>query len=377
MDDNNIYLEEPTKQNKTVIYTLLFLFGLGIGVFGAYYLIVEKGVLGHTVINKLERDVTVTDTGIADAVEKLYDSVVVVSSIRSNRLIGSGTGFVYQVEGNKAYIITNHHVIVNATSIEVKFTNDKIYTVKLIGSDQYSDIAVLEIDKDKIVSVADIGSSEKLRLGDTAFTIGAPLTKEYAWTVTRGIISGKDRLVELRVGNAQTANFAMRVLQTDAAINSGNSGGPLANSNGEVIGVTNMKLVGSSVEGMGFAIPIEDAIQTANELRKGGSVARPILGVGTLDVSDAAALRTQYGITLDPSITKGAVIAFIQPNSVAAEAGLKQGDVIIKLGNYEVTSSARLKHALYRYSVGSKVDIEFIRDTKTEKINITLSQKAN
>ncbi|MDD2505527.1 MAG: trypsin-like peptidase domain-containing protein, partial [Bacilli bacterium] len=248
------------KKNKTLFILLISITSLLLGTVGTYYATTKFGWFSQTVVNKLEKEVTINENGIADAVEKLYDSVVIVGSYKDNKLASSGTGFVYKIEGNKAYLVTNAHVITNATNVKVKFTNHKTYDVKVVGQDEYADIAVLSIDKNKIISVANLGSSEKARLGDTLFTIGAPLDTEYSWTVTRGILSGKDRLVEVGTGNSGVANWVMSVMQTDAAINSGNSGGPLANSNGEVVGVTNMKLVSSGVEGIGFAIPIEDAL---------------------------------------------------------------------------------------------------------------------
>ena len=130
------------------------------------------------------------DNGIAE-VEKLYDAVVVVESFKNDKLVSSGTGFVYKTEGNKAYIITNAHVVTNATKVEVMFTNHKSYEVKLVGQDVYADIAVLSIDKDKITSVAKLGSSEKARL-EIRYLQSVPSDSEYSWTVTRGILSGKD-----------------------------------------------------------------------------------------------------------------------------------------------------------------------------------------
>ena len=258
-----------TKKTKNIILILLTFF-LGAGAM--YVLVNYSPAAVQTIVNKSEKEVTVTDTGIADAVEKLYDAVVVVGSYKNGILSSSGTGFVYEEDNKYAYILTNSHVIDGATSIKVKFTNDTIEDVELVGNDSYSDIAVLKVAKDKVIKIAEIGTNENLRVGDTVFAIGAPLDNEYSWTVTRGILSGKDRLVDVSVGNTGSADWVMQVIQTDAAINSGNSGGPLANSNGQVIGVTNMKLVSDGVEGMGFAIPIEDAINYAKQLRENGKI---------------------------------------------------------------------------------------------------------
>lgn len=366
------------KTKKYIIITaVISLLSLAIGAYGTYYLLVEREILAQTVINQLEKEVTVNEHGIADAVDKLYDAVVVVGVHRDNRLVAGGTGFVYKVEGNYAYIITNSHVIQNGGLITVKFTNDETHEVEVVGADEFSDIAVLRLGRDKIISVADLGSSNDARKGDTVFAIGAPLDLIYSWTVTRGILSGKDRLVEINLGGAGSApNWAMRVLQTDAAINSGNSGGPLANSNGEVIGVTNMKLVASGVEGIGFAIPIEDAIIAANQLTENGTIIRPVLGVVPVDVNNDRELRNA-GITIDSTITSGAVIIEVVEGGVAARAGLRVGDVIVALGENPITSSARLRYQLFRYTVGDNTELTFIRGTNRQTVNITLSERAN
>lgn len=364
------------KKNKNTLIIIVAVLGILVGGTAVYYASIKLGWFSQTIVNKLEKEVTVNENGIADAVEKLYDAVVVVGSYKNDKLVSSGTGFVYKVDGKTAYIITNAHVINGSTDIKVTLTDGNAHKVTLVGQDEYTDIAVLSIDKDKSIATAELGSSENSRLGDTLFTIGAPLDYEYSWTVTRGILSGKDRLVEVGAGN-NTANLVMSVLQTDAAINSGNSGGPIANSNGEVIGVTNMKLVSSGVEGIGFAIPIEDAINYADQLIKNKEITRPVLGVGTLNVTDVDALKHQYGIALDPSVTSGAVIGYVQVGTPAAEAGLDKGDVITKFDDYDITSSAKLKYYLYKYKVGDKVKITYIRGTKSVTTTINLNKKAS
>ena len=357
------------KKTKSILLIILAFF-LGAG--GMFIIINYSPAAVQTIVNKSEKEVTVTDTGIADAVEKLYDAVVVVGSYKNGILSSSGTGFVYEEDDTYAYILTNSHVIDGATSVKVKFTNDNVEDVEVVGNDSYSDIAVLKISKDKVIKIAEIGTNENLRVGDTVFAIGAPLDNEYSWTVTRGILSGKDRLVDVSVSTTGSADWVMRVIQTDAAINSGNSGGPLANSNGEVIGVTNMKLVSNGVEGMGFAIPIEDAINYAKQLRENGKIERPFIGISMLDSSDTFNLA-RYRITLDTSL-EGAVVIETQKGSPADDAKLQMGDVITKIEDYEVTSVARLKYYLYKYAPGDKVKITYVRNGKTETVTIKLDK---
>lgn len=227
------YKYKISDKEKNIPITILLTFTCCLLIFGIFYkfylkdLVVEK--------TKIQKDVTVTDSGIADAVDKVYDSVVVIENYINDRVGSSGTGFVFKTDDKYGYILTNYHVVDNSKKIVVTFTNDKKIEASLVGVDEYSDIAVLKVDKSDVISVAQIGNTDSLRVGDTTFTVGAPLDSSvYSWTVTRGIVSGKNRLVEVTIDDT---NSVMEVLQTDAAINSGNSGGPLCNSNGEVIGI--------------------------------------------------------------------------------------------------------------------------------------------
>lgn len=328
----------------------------------------------QTIINKSEKEVTVTDAGIADAVDKLYDAVVVVEVFNGEQLTASGTGFVYKKTDKKAYILTNNHVVNSSaknTNVKVIFTNGNEEEVKIEGADEYSDLAVLSLSADKAPHVAEIGNSESMRLGDTVFTVGAPLDTEYYWSVTRGILSGKDRMVEVSLSNSTSSDYVMRVLQTDASINSGNSGGPLANANGEVVGITNMKLVSSGVEGIGFAIPIEDAIEFAEAIIKGEEIQKPLLGVKMLNLSDRYLLYEQ-GITLNTELTSGVVVIEVQKGSPAADAGLKRGDIITALGDDKVKDIATLRYALYKHSVGDSTTITYERDGKVDTAKVKL-----
>ncbi len=331
----------------------------------------------NTIINKSEKEVTVTDKGIADAVDKIYDSVVVVELLSNNKIVATGTGFVYKTEGNKSYILTNDHVIsgVDKGTVKVIFTDGDEVEVEVEGSDEYSDLAVLSVESKEIVAVAEIGNSEELRLGDTVFTVGAPLDTEYYWTVTRGILSGKDRMVEVSLDNSsysKTSDYIMRVLQTDASINSGNSGGPLANSNGQVIGITNMKLVSSGVEGIGFAIPIEDAVDFAETIIAGESLKRPVLGLSMLDLTNTLELYRQR-VYLDTELEQGVVVIKVQENSPAEKAKMKKGDIIVGIDDNEIKNVAALRYNLYQHKVGDTIKITFERDGKIQSAEVKLT----
>lgn len=353
-----------------IILIITFLLGM-LFLYGIFYLF--PNVIGET-ITKVERDVTVTDEGIADAVDKVYDAVVVVNTYVNGEAYSSGTGFVYKTEDKTAYLLTNNHVIENADDVYVTFTDGTIVEANIVGADVYSDVAVLSVDEDYIISIAKIGSSEDARLGDTVFAIGAPLDSAYSWSVTRGIVSGKDRLVqvELTSGNTKTP-MIVNTIQTDAAINSGNSGGPLANSNGEVIGITSIKLASSSIEGMGFAIPIETAIEYAEQLISGNEVERPYLGIYMLDVTSAYYYREYYDIIREANVTSGVIITDFEDNSPAAAAGLEIGDIITKVDGHDISSSAYLRYYLYKHNVGDEMTLTILRNGRERDINVMLT----
>ena len=310
----------------------------------------------------MEKDITVTDAGIADAVEKVYDSVVVIKTYNRGKDYSSGTGFVYKTDDKYGYIITNDHVVNGISEVKVTFSNDKTVDASIIGSDEYSDIAVLRVEKSAVIETVIIGKSETMRVGDTTFAVGAPIdSNTFSWSVTRGILSGKNRIVEVDNSNI------MQVLQTDTAINAGNSGGPLCNSNGEVVGVTNMKLASSAVEGMGFAIPIEDATKTADSIIKGEKISRPYIGVSIYDAGSF------YG----RNDVSGVYIEYVEEGGAAYKAGLQRGDKIIKVNDKEVNSTAYFRYELYKYNVGDKVKITVERNGKEKTFTVVLGTNSN
>lgn len=376
---------ENKKSNKGLqVFIIILVIALGITIMADLLMnyVPLKDIFSSTVNYKTEKEVTVTDKGIADAVEKLYDATVIVEVGKNNKLAGWGSGVVYKSDDKYGYILTNHHVVEGVEEIEVEFSDGTSTEADLIGSDEYADIAVLRVPVKTIKTVAEIGKSEDVRVGDTVFAVGTPVSLEYSFTVTRGILSGKNRMVEMTSSKSNTTNFFgqktsdswyMNLLQIDASINSGNSGGPLANSNGEVIGITNSKLSSSysqtSIENIGFAIPIEDALSVAQKLIDNkGKIKRPVLGVSMTNVEGAS----YNNIKLPYSIKEGAVVVDVSKDSVADAAGLKKGDVIIKLDDKEVSDYKYLKYYLYRYNVGDKVKITYIRNGKENTTTVTL-----
>ncbi|MBQ4584198.1 MAG: trypsin-like peptidase domain-containing protein [Bacilli bacterium] len=374
MDYNNYQRTNNNDNSKlnTIVIAILAFF-IGAGAFYAVLKLYPTVFIKET--TKLEKNVTINDTGLAESVEKVYDSVVVVSTYKNGKGVASGTGFVYKKDGNKAFIMTNNHVIEDGNQILVTFTNQKETEVTVVGSDKYADIAVLSVDSDEIISVAELGSSKDARIGDTAFAVGAPLDNAYSWTVTRGIVSGKDRLVEVSTSNSSSSDWVMSVLQTDAAINSGNSGGPLANANGEVIGVTSLKLVSNGVEGMGFAIPIETALDYANKIINGEEISQPYLGIYMINVADAYYSREYYNILSALNVTSGVLVTDVEKGSDAEKGGLQKDDVIIKVDDTEISSLAYFRYVLYSHSVGDTISVTVNRNGVEKVLSVALETK--
>lgn len=315
------------------------------------------------------KNVTINDTGIAEAVDKVYDSVVVIKTYKNGSLYATGTGFVFEKDDKEAYILTNAHVVSSGDKFTATFTNNKEYEVEIVGSDTYADVAVLSTSSKNVISVAEIGSSEALKLGDTAFAVGAPLDADtYSWTVTRGVISGKNREVSVNIPSSSnifsSEETVMEVLQTDTAINEGNSGGPLCNSNGEVIGITNMKLSSTTIEGIGFAIPIETAMSYAADMLNGKKITRPYLGISMYYVSPSLYRNVKVS---------GVYIESVDENGSAVKAGIKKGDIITKVDGKEIKSTAYFKYLLYKHDVNDTVTLTIIRNNKEQEIKVKLS----
>ncbi len=346
-----------------------------VGVIGTYLVVVNFNPTTENVIKNI-KSVEVVDNSIADAVEKVYDAVVVIEAYNNDTLKSTGTGFVYKKTGGKGYIMTNNHVVDGANNVKIIYSNGTTTTADILGKETYSDIAVLTVKDDTVLSVVSLGDSTKMRLGDTVFTIGSPLGSEYSGTVTRGILSNKDRLVAVSLTSGSTSDWIMKVLQTDAAINPGNSGGPLLNINGEVIGINSLKLVENEIEGMGFAIPIEDAIYYAEILEKGEKISRPYIGIGMLDISNPYSLR-YYGINIDSSVTSGVVITEVEKNSPAYKAGLQKGDVIYQINDEDVNSIAEFRYVLYKSRPGDTITLKYYRGADKKSVNVKLVKNDN
>ena len=329
-----------------------------------YYFPVSSKVITE---NKTINETKLTETAIEDAIENIYDSVVTVESYSNNQNIGSGTGFVYKTDDNKGYILTNHHVIASADKIEVITGSNENVEVDLLGSDEYTDIAVLSIDKDKVTKVAKLGDSDTTSLGSTVIAVGSPMGSDYSGSITRGIISGKDRMIE-------SDSIITKVLQTDAAINPGNSGGPLVNLAGEVIGITSMKLATEEIEGMGFAIPINDVKNYLEYIEKGKEIPRPSIGISVINASDRYSLY-RSGLNYKSKVTSGVVIADTVSGASAQKAGLQVGDIITKFDDKEIKDVSTLRYYLYQYKTGDTIKVTYVRNEKEETLDMKLIEQ--
>ncbi len=275
-----------------IVITLLVVASLGMNVF--LFTKVNKSSSSGSSSNKnatvenVNYDVKSSTT---DVIEKVNSSVVGVLVYANGTASGSGSGVVYRVDGKTAYIITNAHVVSGATDVQVVFSNKESVNATIVGSDTYSDIAVLKLTADFDMTAIKCGDSSLLDQGETVLAIGSPLGIEYAGTVTQGIVSGIDRTVSVDLNDDGQEDWDMNVIQTDAAINPGNSGGALVNMAGELVGITSMKLSNTSVEGMGFALPIDDVITSVEQIIENGKVTRPQIGISGVSLSGIQAIN--------------------------------------------------------------------------------------
>lgn len=347
-------------------YIVIFLFGVALTIF------VISLVDGFS--NDVNTSVTVNDNGIGTGINKVYDATVYIENYKGDKVNVSGTGFIYKKDSGKAYILTNYHVVGDNTSLEVTLSDDKKVDAKYVGGDQYLDIAVISISSSSVKQVAKLGSSGRAILGDTVFTVGSPVGDEYRGTVTRGILSGKDRLVAVSVSGG-TEDYVMRLLQTDAAMNPGNSGGPLCNANGEVIGMNSLKLVKNEVEGMGFAISIEDILAHIDTFEKGDAIKRPYLGISMVNLNNKDAV-SYYGLSkkIDTKLEKGVVVESVQKGT-SADGKLEIGDIVVKVDRKNVDNMAYFRYELFKHEVGDKVTLTVERDSKLKDVVVTLKAK--
>lgn len=323
---------------------------------------VKKNDGNGTTVNQVVNRNTINGytTNLTSVVSQTESKVVGISNITQNEEISSGSGVIYSKDDTGVYIVTNQHVIEDSEEIRVLFDNGEELNAELIGSDKFSDLALLRVNPEFEVMPFNLGDSSILNKGEYVLAIGSPLGVDFYGSTTFGIISGKDRVIGVDLDDNGTEDWDMILLQTDAAINPGNSGGPLINLSGDLIGITTMKMDEVSVEGMGFAIPINEVIPIVEQLRTNGTVSRPILGISGKDISELTIYQKSYlGINLDR--TKGVLVTDVSSGSPANIGGIQTGDILLKFDEFDINSFKTFRKSLYNMNIGDEVNIVILR----------------
>lgn len=372
--------------------TLIFVVGFLGGILGTFLTLQTSHSSTSNTESKQVHSTTVktaykNTTSTSEAVDKVKNAVVsvITYSDSSNQglfekednsdsqISSEGSGVIYKKEGKYAYLVTNTHVINGAKKVDILLADGNKVPGEVVGSDVYSDIAVVRISADKAKAVAEFGDSNQLTVGETAIAIGSPLGTDYANSVTQGIISSQGRNVKLKADNGQ--NISTRALQTDAAINPGNSGGPLINIQGQVIGITSSKISNNgqtSVEGMGFAIPANDVVNIIKQLEEKGKVVRPALGIQMMDLSNLSTSDLSQ-LKLPEKISGGVLVRSTLENMPASDK-LQRYDVITKIDDTDIESTADLQSALYSHQINDTIKVTFYRDGKQQTTSIKLTK---
>ncbi|MBZ2087326.1 trypsin-like peptidase domain-containing protein [Streptococcus oralis] len=383
---------------KGVTFLIIILIGFLSGALGSFVTLQLYQKQVSQAANNTTNTVTQTsyknENATTQAVNKVKDAVVSVitySANRQNSVFGNdetdtdtdsqqvaseGSGVIYKKNDKDAYLVTNTHVINGASKVDIRLADGTKVPGEIVGSDTFSDIAVVKISSEKVTTVAEFGDSSKLNVGETAIAIGSPLGSEYANTVTQGIISSLNRNVSLKSQDGQA--ISTKAIQTDTAINPGNSGGPLINIQGQVIGITSSKIAsngGTSVEGLGFAIPSNDAQNIIKQLESDGKVTRPALGIQMVNLANIGASDLRK-LNIPSSVTSGVVVKSVQSN-MPASGHLEKYDVITKVDDKDISSSTDLQSALYNHSIGDTIKITYYRNGKEETTTVKLDKSTS
>ena len=388
---------------KLLKFVILFVVGF-LGGIGGYYFASSTLTQGNSTSNQANTTSVSNvqysnETSTTKAVEKVQDAVVSVinyqtqssdslSSIFGNiessdelAVAGEGSGVIYKKDGDTAYIVTNNHVISGAEKIDILLASGEKLSGELVGADTYSDIAVIKIAADKVTTIAEFANSDTIKVGETAIAIGSPLGSVYANTVTQGIISSLSRTVTSQTEDGQT--ISTNAIQTDTAINPGNSGGPLINIQGQVIGINSSKITSSSVsssgvavEGMGFAIPSNDAVQIINQLETNGKVTRPALGVQMVNLTDLSTSQLEKAGLANTDLTSGVLIVSTQ-SGLPADGKFEPYDVIIEIDGETIENKSDLQSELYKHQIGDTITISYYRNNKKMTVDIKLTHSTD
>lgn len=323
-------------------------------------------------------------TDVTEAVEIAADTVVGVTNLQAagdfwsqspgqEQAVGTGSGVIYKNEGGIAHVVTNHHVIDGANGIEVTLSDGSKVEATLVGSDIWTDLAVLEMDGAKVQAVAQFGDSDVLKQGETVIAIGNPLGLDFSGSVTTGVVSGTDRAVPVDLNGDGQEDWQAEVLQTDAAINPGNSGGALINLAGQLIGINSMKIATSAVEGIGFSIPINSAMPVINSIEENGEMIRPAMGITLMDLIQVPQAQRQDTLNLPEDVTQGVVVNSVVEGSAAEKAGMEQFDVIVEMDGVAITDIIELRQYLYNEKkIGDTMTVSAYRDGELMEFELEL-----
>ncbi|MFC3886326.1 S1C family serine protease [Bacillus songklensis] len=337
----------------------------------------EKGV---NVRQTVAVDVT---TDVTKAVDKASEAVVGVVNIQQSNFwneeksdAGTGSGVIYKKAGNRAFVVTNHHVIEGANQIEVSLSDGSRVPARLLGSDALTDLAVLEMSSEHVSKIAEFGDSDAVKPGEPVIAIGNPLGLQFSGSVTQGIISGTNRVIPQDLNGDGIADWQSEVIQTDAAINPGNSGGALINIAGKLIGINSMKIAEQAVEGIGLAIPVNLARPIIEDLEKYGEVRRPYMGVSLQSISEISGYHLRETLKLPKSIISGVAVLGVEPLSPAAQAGMREFDVIVALDGQEIRDVIDLRKHLYtKKEIGDEMEVTFYREGKKKTVTMKLAKE--
>ncbi|OOM74479.1 trypsin-like peptidase domain-containing protein [Clostridium sp. BL-8] len=379
-NNNNIYVEPKKKKRRGIrvlgkIAGMLCITILG-GALGSgiTYTLMKSNNMGATkqIVSTIPQSFSSSSSdamSAADAFNKVAPAVVIVSTkgVSDNGFMGGevdgmGSGFIINNDG---YIITNYHVIQGAKEITVTLSDNTEVSATVVNYDQEKDLAMLKLkDGTKVPAVAELGDSDEVYPGEEVIAIGTPLSKNFAQTLTKGVISGSNRTIDTQNGES------VNLIQTDAAINPGNSGGPLVNAKGQVIGINSMKIGSQAagdagVEGIGFAIPINEVKNKIDALSK------PILNLGIQIRAIDSDTAKKY------SLSEGLYVASVDEFSPAEKAGIKIGDIIVKCDGKDAKTFDELKDIKDSKNAGDTLNIEVIRDKKTVDIPVVLEESKN
>lgn len=372
--ENNIQIISERKRNKVPMILVIIIGVILVSVLSslATYFLVTRGSVQITGANNTTYNVENVENPVVAVAQIAGPSVVGVSVTYYEQSIfgqlaegeSEGSGIIYSEDG---YIITNYHVIedaVNSSSAAVKITlsDETEYQAEIVGTDEVTDLALLKIDPEEKLTPATFGDSSNIQVGELAVAIGNPLGQEFAGSVTVGYISALNR-------DITTDGRTYNVIQTDAAINPGNSGGALVNSKGEVIGINTIKISDDSVEGLGFAIPSNDALKIIEELKVTGKIIRPYVGIYGIDLDEATATRNR--------LVEGIYVYQVQDGSPAQEAGLQNGDIIVEFDGQEVKTTQELNDIKNKKEIGDSVHIKVYRAGEYKEGDLVLGSDEN